>query len=222
MALAWINTYPVAVVNEMVKILPDTIVVMSGLMSLLTTSYAQFIFFLSLLESIVGFYLFRTLITTLDFGFTKHEKGFASNDCKTGFSSPTFSNLSFFTVDSRNAFPSAPLYMISVAAAYIFSTLSNQIKELEALGPDYSPRFYISIMALCALLFFVGSYRMMYSCESMTVVILSIALGLFVGTILVTQNLTLFGPDSTNLTGVPLLRNRTANGEKIYICAQRA
>jgi hypothetical protein len=222
MAANWFQKYPLSVLSEIIKILPDSIVVMSGLMSLLTTSYSQFVFFISLLESIGGFYLFRGLVAQFEFGFVKPLAGFSTGDCKTGFSSPTLSTLSFFTADSRTAFPSAPLYMISVAAAYVFTSLSNQMKELEALGPDYSPRFYISIMALCALLFFVGSYRMMYSCESMIVVMTSIALGLFVGTTLVAQNLTILGPDSTNLSGIPLLRNRTATGEKIYICAERS
>ena len=54
------------------------------------------------------------------------------------------------------------------------------------------------------------------------VVFISIALGLFVGTMLVAQNLKILGPDSTNLMGIPLLRNKTATGEKIYVCAQRA
>jgi len=221
-AAAWFQKYPLPVLTETIKILPDSIVVMAGLMSLLTTSYALFVFFLSLLESILGFYLFRNIIAGFDFGFTKHLKGFGSSDCKTGFSSPTLSSLSFFTIDQRTAFPSAPLYMLSVASAYVFTTLSNQIKELEALGPDYSPRFYISIMTLCALLFFVGCYRMFYNCESMMVVFASIALGLLVGTTLVTQNLKLLGPDSTNLMGIPLLRNKTATGEKIYVCTKRA
>ena len=222
MAAAWFQTYPIPVLNEIIKILPDSILVMSGLMSLLTTSYALFVFFLSLLESIVGFYLFRKMVAQFDFAFTKHQRGFGTGDCKTGFSSPILSSLSFFTIDQRTAFPSAPLYMLSVASAYVFTTLSNQIKELEALGPDYSPRFYISIMTLCALLFFVGCYRIFYNCESIMVVFISIALGLFVGTMLVAQNLKILGPDSTNLMGIPLLRNKTATGEKIYVCAQRA
>ena len=219
---AWFDRYPIPILKEIIKIIPDGVVLMTGLMSILTTSYPLFIFFLSLIESIAGFYIFRSLIARFDFGFTKHERGFGSVECKTGFSSPTLSSLSFFTVDQRTAFPSAPLYMISVAAAYVYTTLSNQIQELEALGPDYSPRFYISIMALCALLFFIGCYRMFYNCESMLIVFASIALGLLIGTTLVTQNLKVFGPDSTNLTGIPLLRNRTAKGEKIYVCTSRA
>jgi hypothetical protein len=152
-------------------------------MSLLTTSYALFIFFLSLLESVVGFYLFRSMIAEFDFGFTKHQRASERATVRQGSSSPTLSSLSFFTADQRTAFPSAPLYMLSVAAAYVFTTLSNQIKELEALGPII-PRFYISIMTLCALMFFVGCYRMFYNCESMMVVFASIALGLLVGTTL--------------------------------------
>lgn len=215
---AWFQAYPLAVLSEIMKILPDSIVAMAGLLSLLTTSYSLFVFFLSLLESILIFYVIRTSISQFDFGFVRPLGGFTGAQCKTGFSSPTLSNLSLFTVSEKTAFPSAPLYMLSVAAAYVFSTLSNQIKELEALGPDYSPRFYISILALCTLLFFAGCYRMFNGCESMIVVIVSIGLGLLVGTTLVTQNLTILGPDSTNLTGIPLLRNRTATGAKMYVC----
>lgn len=218
----WFQTYPLAVLTELFKILPDSIIVMSGLMALLTTSFPLLVFFLSLLESIVGFYVLRSTIAQFDFGFVKPLPGFTSSQCKTGFSSPTLTSLSLFTVDAKTAFPSAPIYMLSVAAAYVFSSLSNQIKELEALGPDYAPRFYISIMALCALIFFVGCYRMFNGCESLVVVLVSIGLGLLVGTTLVTQNVTILGPDSTNLTGIPLLRNRTATGAKMYVCTTRA
>ena len=54
------------------------------------------------------------------------------------------------------------------------------------------------------------------------VVFISIVLGLLVGTMLVSQNLKILGPDSTNLMGIPLLRNKTATGEKMYVCTARA
>ena len=207
-----------AVIGELIRILPDSLVFMSGLFSLLTSSFPQFIFFLSLLESIALFHLIRMGTSSLDVGFTKALSTSQSPYCKSGFQSATFSSLSFFTSAQRSAFPSAPLYMISVGAAYLFNSLKNQMAELEALGPNYSPRFYISIMTLATLLFFIGSYRMFFECDTAPVVITSILLGLFVGSILVTQNAMLFGPESTNLSGIPLLRNRTATGEKMYIC----
>jgi hypothetical protein len=211
-----------AVTGELIRILPDGLVFMSGFFSLLTSSFPQFILFLSLLESIAVFHLIRMGTSSLDVGFAKTLSTSQSAYCKSGFQSATFSSLSFFTSSQRSSFPSAPLYMISVGAAYLFNSLRNQINELEALGPNYSARFYISIMTLATLLFFVGSYRMFFECDTAPVVLTSILLGLFVGSILVAQNATLFGPESTNLSGIPLLRNRTATGEKMYICTTQA
>lgn len=211
-----------AVTGEMIRILPDGLVFMSGFFSLLTSSMPQFVLFFSLLESIAVFHLLRMGSSSFDFGFVKPMEKSQSAFCKSGFQSATFSSLSLFSTDSRSAFPSAPLYIISVAAAYLFNSLRAQMKELEALGPDFSPRFYISIMALSTLLFFIGSYRMFFECDSAPVVIMSILLGLLVGSILVAQNYTLFGAESTNLSGIPLLRNKTATGEAMYICTKTA
>ena len=77
-AAAWFQKYPLSVLNEIIRILPDSIVATSGLMSILTTSYAQFIFFLSLLESILGFYLVRSAIAQMNFGFVKPLEQFTS------------------------------------------------------------------------------------------------------------------------------------------------
>ena len=211
----WFKANPGAVTGELVRILPDALVMMPGFFSILTTSYPQFIFFMSLLESVGLFYVLRSLI------FLDYTKNVNSAQCKSGFNSATFASLSLFKVD-KSAFPSAPLYMTSVAAAYLFNSLSKQMQELEMLGPEYVLRFYISIIALCLVLFFLGSYRMTYGCENMLVILSSIIVGLTVGTMLIMQNSALLGPDSINLSGIPLLRNKTATGEQIYICTQRS
>lgn len=213
-ALGILKRYPGAVMGELVRVLPDGLVFMSALFSLLTLSLPQFVLFASLLESIGVFYLLRNIT------FLKHMPKFFSAECKSGFQSANFSTLSLFTLDNKSAFPSAPLYMTSVAAAYLFNSVSVQIPELEVLGAEYTLRFYLSIMMMCIVLFFLGSYRMYYDCESVVVVILSILAGLAIGTILIKQNNALFGPDSINLSGIPLLRNKTATGDTLYVCTQ--
>jgi len=213
MAAEWLRTNTSAVVGELIRILPDALVIMPGFFSILTVSYPQFVLFMSLIESVGLYYLLSNLV------FTDFSKVAFSDKCKTGFRSATFSSLSLFKGDT-SAFPSAPLYMTSVAAAYLFNSLSSQMKELESLGPQYALRFYLSIIALCLVLFFIGSYRISNGCESMLLSIASIALGLVVGSLLIIQNNSLFGPNSTNLSGIPLLRNKTATGEQIYICTQ--
>ena len=46
----------------------------------------------------------------------------------------------------------------------------------------------------------------------------TVPIGLVVGFLLVRQNISLLGPTSINLLGIPLLRNRTADGKKLYVC----
>jgi hypothetical protein len=217
----WFMKNPVAVTGELARILPDSLVFMSGFFALLTGSFAQSVLFMSLLESIVGFHLIRAGVGFLDIDLFKAAEKAGTGECRTGFRTTTPIDISLFKASNeRTAFPSAPLYILAVAAAYIFGSLSSQIKELEILGSSYSARFYISVITLCSLLFIMGSWRMFTKCDAAAVVSLSILTGLLVGTVLVWQNQSLLGPDSTNLLGIPLLRNRTAAGEKLYVCSK--
>lgn len=217
----WFMNHPVAVVGELARLLPDSLVFMSGFFALLTGSFPQAIFFVSLLESIVGFHLIRKGVGILDIDFLKAAEKAGSSQCRTGFRTTTPIDISLFKAsEERTAFPSAPLYILSVAAAYFFGSLNSQIKELETLGSSYSARFYVSVITLCSLLFILGAWRMATSCDSAAVVVLSILVGMMVGTFLLWQNQSLLGPDSTNLLGIPLLRNRTATGESLYVCSK--
>lgn len=210
--------YPFAVAGEMLRILPDSIVIVSGLMAILTSSFPMAVFFFSLLESIVGFHGLRKIFTMLDIGFTKPSDQLFSSACRTGFQSATLQSF-FGAPDLTSALPSAPLYILSVAASYLFMSLNANMQELEALGPAYSSRYHISVFALLSFLFVLGSYRLYSGCESIGIVLLSILLGLIFGTLLIYQNNAILGPASINMVSVPLLKNRTVTGEKLYVCS---
>lgn len=222
-AKGFFQNYLKTTAGETIRILPDTLIFMSGFFAILTSSLPQAMLFVSLLESVVGFHAIQKLSGLFNLTYVRPSSETFSSMCRSGFRSASLTDVSFFGYGGlESGFPSAPLYILSVAAAYIFTSIQNQVKELEALGPEYASRFYISIMTLMILLFVVGSYRMYNSCDSVGVVILSILAGLLIGTLLVYQNLKLFGPDSINLLSIPLLRDRTVKGEKIYACTQRA
>lgn len=209
----WLKNNPGAVIGELVRILPDALVIMPGFFSILTTSYPQFIFFLSLLEAVGIFYILRSL------GYAGYSKNAYSSVCKTGFDSASFSSISMFKID-KSSFPSAPIFITSTAASYLFNSISSQLPTLEMLGPVYVLRFYTAIISMCILLFFLGAYRLQYECDSFFVVLSSIALGLVVGTMLILQNNAMLGPDGINLVGIPILKDKTVTGEQIYICTQ--
>lgn len=222
-AKGFFQNYLKTTAGETIRILPDTLIFMSGFFALLTSSLPQAMLFISLLESVIGFHLLQKISGLFNLTYVLPSERTFSEYCRSGFRSASLSDVSFFGYGGlESGFPSAPLYILSVAIAYIFTSIQNQVKELEALGPEYASRFYISVITLMIVLFVVGSYRMYYSCDSVGVVMLSIFVGFAIGTLLVYQNLKLFGPDSVNLLAIPLLRDRTVNGEKIYACTQRA
>jgi hypothetical protein len=210
------------IVMEGIRLLPDGIVVGTGLYSLLTLSYPFAVFFGSLVESMFIMWGLQKATSSVNLTPASVATAARPDQCRSGFSAITKSSFSALTTFSyrtpSSPFPSAPIYILTVAASYIFNTLSFQSKELQALGPAYSSRFYISTIFLMTLLFFFVVFRLYYSCDSVPVVLLTVLVAVIVGALLVIQNSRLFGQNSINLLGIPLLRNRSANGKVLYLC----
>lgn len=213
------------IVKEMMRIFPDGIVIMTGIYAFITLSYPFTIMFGSMVEATVIFHALRYVISYLGIIPVSASSKSFTNICRTGFTdmslNPTLTAISQFGTWDRTIpppFPSPPIYMLSVASAYLFSTLNAQSKELAALGPAYASRFYMSMIFLTLLIFIFVCFRITFSCDSFAVAAMSVPVGLFIGIMLVQQNSRLFGPESINLVGIPLLRNRTASGQPIYVC----
>lgn len=210
------------VIPYMLSILPDAILPASGVYALFTLSSAFGTFFASLIEAriiLLGIHIFaHHYLPGVD--FDRYRPAVDRNSFCTNKITRTIGNDDIMEgpAGHKYVFPSTPMYMLSVASAYVFNTLSNQSKELEALGPAFSTRYYVSITFLLALVSLVGSFRFMYGCEEYYNIIGSSILGLIIGTLLVMQNKRLFGDSSINLLGIPYLRNRSAGGKKLYVC----
>ena len=207
---------PVALFEEAMRILPDGLILGIGFFSVLTLSFPHGLFFASLLEALLAFHGRLGL-----FNFLPGKKSL-SNRCRTGFSNITMDGLTMFGEGLRSAFPSAPLFMLSTAAAYMFGSLSALKKELDTLGPEYSMRLSIAAIFLPTLIVLVTLYRLLNSCDEMGTMIATIITGGLLGLALTLQNRRLFGDSALNLIGVPLLRQRTAAGEKLYVCPTQA
>jgi hypothetical protein len=209
------------IVEESVRLLPDSIVLMSGFLAFITLSFPFAVFFGSLLESIAFFYLIKASAASSSFSFVKKTADSYKSACRTGFSASSLSDLSMFNMSKIDtAFPSAPIYIISAAIGYIYSAITSEQRELNALGPKYSARVSISIFGLLIILFLVTAYRIYNTCETPFTLFLTMPLGIFIGALLTYQNFSLLGPDSINLLGIPLLRNRAVSGETLYLCTK--
>ena len=147
-------------------------------------------------------------------------KSSLTEKCVSGFMSKNAESLSLFGSGGGSSFPSAPIYIVSVAAAYVIASLYKFSKEMDILGKEFSERFYISIISLPMLITAVSLYRLFFDCDNFSVILLSIVSGLVVGGILVEMNHNLLGMASINLIGIPILSERTADGKKIYVCSE--
>ncbi len=209
---------PVTVGGELLRMMPDALLLGSGFFALVTLSFSYAILFVSLLEGLAAFHGIRFLNNYLNLINVVPLRQSLGSACRTGLTTLSSASLSLFANMIRPTFPSAPMFMIGLAAAYVIFSMNVLSKEMEAVGSEYTTRYYISAVGLSLLVLFIGAYRLFNSCYSPGSVIISTILGAIVASLLVIQNVRLFGESSLNLIGVPILRQRTATGEKLYIC----
>jgi len=211
-----LNPFPV--IGELIRIFPGGLVWGMGFYSLVTLSYAFGVFFMSLVESLGIYFILRNINAYM--GFFSEPTLPSYEKCKTGFTSVTLESLSTFGDDKSIAFPSPPIYILSVAIAYILSVMLTFKNNLEALGTEYASRLYISSMGLSALLFLITAYRAYNSCDTLFTILISIVVGLVIGGALVQQNNLILGMDGINLLGIPLLAGVGKDGQQLYVCNQ--
>ena len=195
----------VPVVLESIRLFPDGLVIASGVYALFTLSYPFAVMFGTLVEATLIFQLIRSVASYLQVGGGMPSPASVTSACRTGFSSADLSSLSMFGSSFRSNFPSAPLYILSVVSAYVFSSLNAQSAELKALGAGYSSRYYISLVMLSMLLLLFMISRVYNGCDSFGVVISTVPIGLVLGVVFLEQNRRLFGRNAINLLGIPLL-----------------
>jgi len=212
------HLWPVPVILEIIRIFPDALIWGIGFFSLITLSSAYGVFFITLIESLAIYYGIRKINTWLGIIPDSLSVNGALLKCRTGFSSVTLHSLSLFGSDKQLAFPSAPIYIVSVAVSYMLSMLMVFKDELQALGTSYASRLYLSATGLSSILFLLMAYRSYNTCDSFIVIIASLLIGIGVGALLLQQNKLIIGESGINMLGIPLLYNSTASGNPIYVC----
>jgi len=204
---------------EIFRLMPDSILFGSMFFALVSQSYAMAIFVLSMLETSVIAVLLNRFMSFLDISRTLPSISEDPEMCFPSTFSPSLESLIRFSSDSiSSGFPSFPIFFLSTASSYVVGSLWSQKRELEALGPDYAARFYIAVSITTLLLFTSMAYRLAYGCDGAGNLIFTGIMGLILGGLLIFQNNYLLGRDSTNFSGIPLLRDRTKDGKPLYVC----
>jgi hypothetical protein len=140
----------------------------------------------------------------------------SKDKCKSQFQSLTPSRFeAIFKQGLRTEFPNSPLYFISFAAAYCIQSMYFFSQECSELGPQYSNRPYLAIIAATMFIILYSIYLLSFSCDSAFSLSFTIILGIFVGYFICYQNFLLFGKNSVDLLFIPSLARRSGMD---YIC----
>jgi len=201
---------------EMIRIFPDGLVLVVGLFSLVTLSIPYGTFFLALLESVGIFSILDSfnIVEPRPITGAIDPKG-RSDKCTSGYRNKF---MEIFSMLGKNRSLSPSLYILSVATAYIVTTLFSLKTELETFGKNFVTRFYYSIIGLPLFILMFILFNMAYGCFSFPSIIVSVVLGLVTGILLCALHLNIFGKEAINIIGIPLLYEKTAEGSPLYVC----
>jgi hypothetical protein len=204
--------------NETMRSLPDSLFLGSSMFALLTQNFPISILVLAMFEfSIVAWLLFK-FVGSLEL----NTESVVSDLCLPGIPSPYL--ISFLGyIFPKASFPSIPIFFISSSLFYIvFSVLNfrDELKELGRTTPEWKIRIPLSIIFTTVLLLCFIFWRVINSCDSLWVSLGSLLFGLIAGGSIQLLHTYLFGRDSINFLGIPLLADKSVTGGKQYICAK--
>lgn len=205
--------------NETMRGLPDSFFLGSSIFALLTQNFPVSILVLAMFEfSLVGWLLFKFIGT-----FESNTEVSTSDVCMPGIPSPyLISALGY--IFPKASFPSIPIFFISSSLFYIVFSVLNFSEELKELGhktPEWKIRIPLSILFTTILLLCFTFWRVLNTCDKLWIALVSVLFGLLTGGGIQLLHTYLFGRDSINFLGVPLLADRSTTGGKQYICAKQ-
>ena len=162
--------------------------------------------------SSVGAYTVTPLLGVIDAQLPEDQRKF----CKSFFQTLTPSRFDYLMSKGLRAnFPNSPLYFISFAAAYCIQSMYFFSEECSELGPQYSNRPYLAIIASAMFILLYSIYLLAFSCDSGFTLMFTIILGLLAGYLICYQNFLIFGKSAVDLLFIPSLARRTGMD---YIC----
>lgn len=206
--------------QDLIRSMPDSIFLGTAIFAMITQSYPLGIFVLAMMEFGALHRVFAGLIGAVTGSNEAHP---GSDVCLPGIPSPYQISL-VGKILTGAAFPSGPLFFISAAIAYLLLSVNNFKDELDELGKqnsEWKTRIPLGFTFSSLILIFISLYRYYNTCEDVLTILGSLVFGIGAGGIVYLIHTYLFGRDSINFLGLPLLADRAANGRPLYVCAPK-
>lgn len=208
------------VASESFRLLPDSLLYGTGLLSLVTYQTPMLFLFGVVAVSFVASNLIGTAMNTLMPQDVPPAK--ASHACIPGLYSPSAERITLLSeLANTSGFPSVPMFVLATTLAYCISNVIQQSDILNELGPDFKAKIP-TILTLSAIFIFVFTlYLMINGCNSFMTIMASLLLGTVLGGLCSIVIPTIFGQEAINILGLPLFVRRDNAGMPLYICAAK-
>lgn len=195
--------YVFPVTSETVKLLPDSLLVGSGLLALLTFSSYYLLFFVTISELCIIQQVISSILINVNPDAFKN-----SNDelkCKTGYKTASLYNLGLTSLVTTNSrIPDPLIFILSSASFYIYAMYFHFNETFLALGSEQMGRVYTSLIATACAILAIIIWRISMDCKITIFDLTASVLFGLIGFAIFYQNLQFFGEDTVNLMGIPL------------------
>jgi hypothetical protein len=206
---------------ETSRLLPDSLLFGTGLLSLITYQTPMMFLFLSV---VLSYFAANAISAGADTFFPQDvPPKSADEQCIGGLYSASASRISLLPgiAGVCSGFPASPILILSSFIFYCITSVLQQSDVLAQLGDDYTAKLPIVCVLGALLLIIFMIYLVSFDCYGFLTILFSIGAGGLFGGILSTIFSLVFGQESINLLGLPLFVRNDQSGQPLYICAAR-
>jgi hypothetical protein len=213
-SLGFIQSVFLPRLGEIIQIMPESIVLGTGIMGILTSSLPILIFLLFQFE-IIGIRRLLSMFSHATFPTITQKAG----ACDPGFLLPNSTDkICIMNIFGKGgSFPSSILFFTSAVFTYLLGSVMAFQNVLTNLGSDYSSRIITATAFSLISIIVIFLYNIVWGCNSFIGSIGSTILGMIFASILFVIHSGIFGKEGINLMGLPMLEN---NKKMFYVCGK--
>lgn len=210
------SNFVLPVCLESLRILPDSIVLGTAILSAISLSKSYAVLLFTMFEL-----MFVQRISAMIMGSISPLGGSTNTlqrICEPGFQYPNRMRISLLeAIGVPSMFPSPVIFFFSGVISYLISAMQQFSKEVKSFNGDIGVRTNIALGFSFTFMLAMVLFRYTYGCETFGSILTSLVLGYLLGIGLVFQNQALFGRDGINILNLPMIQPVT--GKPMYVCA---
>lgn len=215
---AAIFTTIVPIGSETLRLLPDSLVLGTALLTMISLCMSYGVLLLTMIELMLTQRIFASIIGSI------RPTGLGPNSlneiCQPGFAFPNMMRISILEkIGVPSSFPSPVLFFLTGIVSYMISSVREFGREIKSLGGDLQTRTTVGVILSTFLVFIVFGFRITYGCETYGSLFLSLIFGVIAGILIMLQNKSLFGREGINIMNLPMILTAAESGKPMYVCA---